>query len=370
MIAIDITTTQNQYAHRGIGVFTKAFIQQSLQDSSEKFLYIGFDENRLTYPEGHYLGLGKSMLAKPQTRGGYIHRISKAIEGYNHTASDPITKIFYPFIHSGIAYVHDVQTYVFVHDLIQKSTGVYSTKSFLHNRIKQVQYERDWSNVKKAYMVFTNSQTSKDELMRYYPHQNVAIAYLGIDHEMYFPNNAAIEQYILYYGGYEENKNTKLLINLFEAYKRKYTDDTQLVILGDGFSSLETYVKAKKSIAKDVIFKGFVSDEEKLTYIHSACLFMNFASYEGFGVSVMENIACGVPVLISDISIYRELYDGCAVFVPIHDAQSSLASTPKLIHTLIHDSVVRHSLIENELARSKEFDWGKTYNTIMQHIHL
>ena len=109
-----------------------------------------------------------------------------------------------------------------------------------------------------------------------------------------------IGEYILFIGTLEPRKNISRLI---EAYDLLYKDGIKLpiVIIGKRgwyYESIFKVVRDLKLEAK-VIFTGFISEEQKPYFIAGAKMFVYPSIYEGFGMPVLESMACGIPTIMS-----------------------------------------------------------------------
>lgn len=162
----------------------------------------------------------------------------------------------------------------------------------------------------KADAIITISESTKKDLLHFfnYPEEKVFVTHLGVRLPKVFENNSGILQkhnlqtkkYFLFAGMVSIRKN---LINLIKAYKQSGTcNDYKLVFSGGasmGYDKILEEVK-KTGLEKEVIFPGFVSDNELSDlFIHAkAFLFPTF--YEGFGMPIIEAMHYKVPVLIGD----------------------------------------------------------------------
>ena len=114
--------------------------------------------------------------------------------------------------------------------------------------------------------------------------------------------------FVLYLGTLEPRKN---LITLIEAYARlrtEYAREEKLVIAGGrGWMYKAIFEKVQElGLGSEVIFPGFVADEELVLWYRVASAFMYPSLYEGFGLPVAEALACGTPVVTSNVSSLPE----------------------------------------------------------------
>ena len=98
------------------------------------------------------------------------------------------------------------------------------------------------------------------------------------------------EKYILYAGRIEAAKGVHQLFKMFEQYSAK-NKDLKLYLIGDGM--LKDYQR------KNIIYKGFVSEEEKLRYMKDAIAFIHPSAFESLGIVLLESFMMGTPALVN-----------------------------------------------------------------------
>lgn len=161
--------------------------------------------------------------------------------------------------------------------------------------------------------------------------------------------------YILAVGSIDPRKNLRLLIRAIALLERK---DLMLVIVGwRGWGYGDLAKELEKLKAKiPVRFLGYLSDEE-LASLYTGAHFLVYPSlYEGFGLPVVEAMACGCPVICSNTSSLPEVAGDAAVFVSPYDVEG-LAEKMKL---LLDDEPLRQDLIHRGFSRASQFSWERT----------
>ena len=86
---------------------------------------------------------------------------------------------------------------------------------------------------------------------------------------------------------------------------------------------------------------------------------------EGFGLTCLEAMAAGAPVVATDLPSVRELTDGSAVLVPVDDAESLAAA----IAELLADKGRRAALADAGRRRAAEFSWGRATDAVVRAYH-
>src|SRR4030042_6657479 len=143
------------------------------------------------------------------------------------------------------------------------------------------------------------------------------------------------KRYILYFGTIEPRKNIFGLIKAFELLKEKNKDfkNVSLVIGGGkGWLFKEIFEAAEKSkYAKQIIFTGFVSPEDKTYLYNLAELFVYPSFFEGFGFPPLEAMACGVPTITSNTSSLPEIAGEAAIMIDPYDIEELAWAMAKIL---------------------------------------
>jgi glycosyltransferase involved in cell wall biosynthesis len=166
------------------------------------------------------------------------------------------------------------------------------------------------------------------------------------------------DNFLLFVGTIEPRKNLLTLIRSFENLLRNTTLRPQLVIAGEeGWltDELFDYVKLR-DFGDRVRWTGYVSDDD-LCALYSACRAFIYPSiYEGFGLPPLEAMACGAPVISSNIPSITEVLGDAPLLVTPTDAEA----LTKSIIDLWENKDERQRLSEAGQARAAEFSWERT----------
>ena len=169
--------------------------------------------------------------------------------------------------------------------------------------------------------------------------------------------------YILYVASRRPYKNIDGLIRAYRLLKDRYSIEHKLVITGLGGRAdpaLFSLVK-ESGLEGDVIFTGFVPDEELPTLYSGAELFVYPSFYEGFGLPILEAMACGVPVACSNRTSLPEVAaDAAILFEP-----SNIEEMAHSIHKILSEGALKEELIRRGRKRVEEFSWQKTANKVL-----
>jgi glycosyltransferase involved in cell wall biosynthesis len=246
-----------------------------------------------------------------------------------------------------------------------------------------------WS-ARAATRLIAISAATRDDLVRFagVPPEKVAVVYHGVSPRFRpVEDVAAIRQaqerygirppYFFYIGTVQPRKN---LARLIEAFARMTTDDRrpttegsasvrtaggrwsvvggpQLVIAGKRGWLTESIERraAELGVAERVRFTGYVADADVPALLSGALAFVFPSLYEGFGMPVLEAMACGAPVLTSSTSSLPEVAGDAALLVDPEDTAAIGAELARLAS----DAALRAELRQCGLARAASFTWDR-----------
>ncbi len=172
------------------------------------------------------------------------------------------------------------------------------------------------------------------------------------------------EKYILTVGTLEPRKNHLALIDAFDALVRTgQAGDCRLVIAGkQGWFYQDIFRRVESlGLSKQVIFLGYVPDDDLPGIYKQAMIFVYPSLYEGFGIPVLEAMACGCPVITSNISSLPEVAGQAAVLIEPTDP-GRLAEEMWL---LLNDPKRRESMIERGYIQAAKFSWERSARELL-----
>lgn len=178
-----------------------------------------------------------------------------------------------------------------------------------------------WFALKRASKIITVSQNTKNDILRMFKinSEKIEVIYNGIGEEFIKKNKTEItylynkfkipkdKKIIMYVGNLKPHKN---LERLLEAYaKIKNRENTILLLVGKAFANYSILQEKEKilKIDKQVIHTGIVSQEELVDLYNLTDIFVFPSLYEGFGIPVLEALACDTPVICSNTSSLPEV---------------------------------------------------------------
>lgn len=167
-------------------------------------------------------------------------------------------------------------------------------------------------------------------------------------------------RYLFNIGGFDRRKNLPLLIEAFAAAVPSMPDDVQLMIAGAPhtgnervFPPLEPVIR-QHELEGRVVLTGRVSNEERRALYQAAHVYITPSVYEGFGLTPLEAMACGVPAIVANRTSLPEVVGdaGLCVEPEVDDLAAAIVS-------LMTDDARRDDLSRRSLARAATFTWAE-----------
>jgi glycosyltransferase involved in cell wall biosynthesis len=279
--------------------------------------------------------------------------------------------IFHGFDHIGVPLFAKVGRYVAtIHDMIPLLWPQWVTRK--HRLVVTAAYYRLRH---QADMVITPSEATKADIVRHLQidPQRIAVIPWGCD-ERFQPGGdpehfAAVQQryrlpaqYLLFVGTLEPRKNLTTLLHAYAMLRAEWPgEDLKLVVAGrTGWLYTDIFDTVKRlALDEEVIFTGFVDDEDLPDLYRGAQLFVFPSLYEGFGLPILEAMASGVPVITSATASMPEVAGDAAILVDPHDSE---AIAEGMAQVLAEDRL-RQTMIQKGLVRARRFTW----DTVAQH---
>lgn len=216
--------------------------------------------------------------------------------------------------------------------------------------------------------IITISDNTKRDLITHYniPPDKVVTIYLGVDRKFKPLDKRLIMKYkkthdinfpfILYVGTLEPRKNITTLIKAFAKLKEEGIDHKLVLAGGKGWKYQSIFKLVEElHLQAEVVFMGYVSDEDLPSLYNAADLFVYPSLYEGFGLPPLEAMACGTPVITSNTSSFPEVIGTAGITVNPYDVSELVES----IREVLSNDALHANLKEKGLIRAKCFSWEK-----------
>jgi glycosyltransferase involved in cell wall biosynthesis len=230
-------------------------------------------------------------------------------------------------------------------------------------------------SIAQATHILADSRATRDDLAAIWqvPLEKITVLYSGVSRSFAPLDDVGVlramrqryglgdEPYVLSVSTIQPRKNYRMLIQSFRDVSRQLPH--HLVIAGGRGWLFEAVMAEvdRQGLADRVHFAGFVADTDLPALYSAADLFVFPSLYEGFGLPILEAMACGTPVLSSDASCLPEVAGDAAVLVSPHDVHAWSEAQLKLLTS----PGLRAGLVEAGLARAHQFSWEKSAQKLL-----
>ena len=273
------------------------------------------------------------------------------------------------FPHFNVPIFYPGKYVVTIHDLIKHASRgrETTTKAPLLYWLKYLGYRVVfWNAVKRAKKILVPSEWVKNELIKQYHLEpaKVVVTYEGVDEKLRIANcelrikNAILEKYkikkpfVVYTGSLYPHKNIERLIKATKSL------NLSLVIVCSRNVFWERIRKRVEELGaeKFVNLVGFVPDEELVKIYQEAVALVQPSLMEGFDLTVVEAMTAGLPVIVSDIPVHREICGQAALYFD----PKSIDDISSKLELVSRDLNLRNKLRDFGFNQAKKYDWKKT----------
>ncbi len=297
-------------------------------------------------------------IAKPQTTNKYLahiwtHLVLPFKKGKVLFCPANIAPIFVPKSKKLVVTIHDVAFLTYPK----------SFSSFFRFYYKTVMP----TIIQRADKIITISNYSKEEIKNYYPKSRgkTEVIYLGLDENFKILENIKKKNQILYVGSLNKRKN---FIGVLKAFELLNLQDYRLLIVGNFSTNFAIDDDSKKILEKtkqnpNIEFKSNINNDELIQIYNESKLFLFPSYYEGFGLPILEAMACGTPVICSNNSSLPEVGGDAVIYCDAYDVND----IKDKIEQVLKDDKLQQEMIKKGLKRASEFSWEKSAN---EHLAL
>jgi glycosyltransferase involved in cell wall biosynthesis len=249
-------------------------------------------------------------------------------------------------------------TIVNCHDLIP----------WVFDKDRSLMWRNNIAGLKKAGRIITGSEFSKREIVHYlnYPPERVHVIPDAVDQSIYYPkrDKRVLKQLdipeshkvILYVGSETPRMNLPTILKAIHKLKKRLPN-IKLLKIGDPqkYGARESLLRLIKelNLERDVIFTGYVPEEELPKFYNVANLLVYPCLYAGFGLPPLEAMACGTPVITSNTTSLPEVVGEAGLMIDPYNVNSW---TDKMYEVLTNQDLI-NDLVNKGLNRCKTFDW-------------
>lgn len=227
-------------------------------------------------------------------------------------------------------------------------------------------------SVRAARQVIAVSQATKQDVVALFgvPADRIDVVYNGVDASFCLAPAAQVEafrrrqrlpeRYILHLGTLEPRKNLVRLVQAFAQVKGMDSGQPPIKLVlagGKGWDYDAIFAEVThQGLEQEVLFPGYVADEELVWWYRAAAVFAYPSLLEGFGLPVLEAMACGAPVVTSNVSSLPEVAGDAALLV---DPTSVDALAAALLR-LLDGTTLAAELRTRGLHQAARFPWSRT----------
>lgn len=264
--------------------------------------------------------------------------------------------------------------------------------------LNPLKHEESWLNrwlfkfslggLKRAARIISDSEATKKDLIKFLEitPDKIKVIPLGVEEKFRVIDNQGEldrvrrkfniphdRKVLMHVGGSAYNKNIEGVLRALSALTRKQFIDSpkanrrlrinstfqqlSFVKIGSDFTEIQKGLIRELDIEDRVKYLGQVSEEDLIALYNIADVFVFPSFYEGFGLPVLEAMACGTPVVTAKLSSLPKVVGEAAILVDPYNSTEIALAISKVLH---YDTAQYHSLVQKGLERAKRFSWQKT----------
>lgn len=223
--------------------------------------------------------------------------------------------------------------------------------------------------VSKSIIAISNA--TKSDIVRHYPFaaRKTSVTYLGYDSDKFNLNisgkdvrrikdkHAIVDDYILFLSTLKPSKNVEGLIEAFSKISNRFPK-IKLVVAGKkGWMFGTIFEKAEKlGLTDKIVFTDYVPESDRAALVKGAKVYVLPSFWEGFGIEILNAMACGVPVVASEVGSIPEVAGEAAVLINPRSINSIAGGIAKVLSLSETDY---NKLVERGLTQVRKFSWEK-----------
>jgi glycosyltransferase involved in cell wall biosynthesis len=376
-IGLDISPLQNGHRFRGIGSYTRGLLRgfRALDTDDEFRLYywqsLPLDLDPSVLPrntrcvEVPYPALGRAsaLVAQQLLMLPLLARAGLDLMHCPGVVQDPAA--------GGPSLAWSRRNAVTVHDL---TPLVYPNQFLTGKALREFVYRLMLRGVRAAKCVIADSLSTKADLVRLLsiPASRVFVVPLAVDDTFRpaatgaglapLPQAIGDAPFLLHVGGDVPNKNVETLLYSFSKLVDRFGVPHALVVVGPEGPRLARFRATRPDLATRVVRVNGLPQSELLALYRKAEVVVFPSTYEGFGLPILEAMACGTPVIASTVSSVPEVAGDAACLVDPYDSEGLTES----MMSLLGSEARRKQLSAAGMARAAGFTWERTAAMTLQ----
>ncbi len=264
-----------------------------------------------------------------------------------------------------LPYWSELRTVVTVHDFIDEN----SFQTMSGNYMGFVAHKR--KVIEQADAIIAVSHATKQDILKYTQAEadSISVIYHGINKDFaatsptkeeinhFRAENRIKKPYWLFVGRRPRYKNFGVLLRAWEKITHIHRIDSYLVAVGphDGLESWQIDFLIKNCLEQRLLSLSRVDDRTLSVAYHGATAFIFPSLFEGFGIPLLEAMACNAPIIASDIPVFHEVASDAALYFDPHDDEALAEAMVQIL-----DDRLRQDLIRKGRNRLSHFSWDKS----------
>lgn len=217
--------------------------------------------------------------------------------------------------------------------------------------------------------IITTSENTKRDLIKllHIPEEKISVVWIGLEErfyqhhqvsEQFYSRYQLPQQFLLYVGRQDPYKGLQYLVDAYALLPAALRQTYKVVIAGKTDPRYISDVHAtveQHGLQQDVIFLDYIPDDDLPRLYSAATLLIHPSLYEGFGLTPLEAMACGTPVVYADSSSLTELLGEAGLAV----APASSEALARGIHKLFKDEQLRQTLAQRGRRHARQYSWSQ-----------
>jgi glycosyltransferase involved in cell wall biosynthesis len=373
-IGVDACCWSNR---RGFGRFTRELLRAIIAaDRTNEYVFFVDQETAANngLPRDVQLSVAATRVSPMQAASASGRRSLRDLWALSRQVmKHDLDLFFFPAVYSFFPIFNRTRVIVTIHDMIADH---HPEAVFPSRRLQLFWKAKQYAAVRQSDLVLTVSDHSKRQIINYFRLPERRVRVISEASSAVFkslPRDKQSEQvlsryqikaderFLLYVGGISPHKNLKVLIKAFQQLVGNASFfNVRLVLVGDykhdTFHSDYPQLKQQLEtlgIKDKVIFTGFVEDSDLVHIYNAASILVLPSLEEGFGLPVVEAMACGTPVVCSDRGSLPEVLGAAGRYFDPYQEQTLV----RVLQEVLGNDALRVEMSRSGLARSEEFRW-------------
>lgn len=209
----------------------------------------------------------------------------------------------------------------------------------------------------RADLIIASSNNTKKDLLNIYgvSSTKIKVVYPAIDSKVFIKSGKFknINPYFLFVGAFKPTKNLQNIIKAFIEFSQIYSKKFDLILVGGDSEEIREISKDNSKLGIKIM--GFVKDQELQKIYKGAFTFVSPSFYEGFGMTLLEAMRFGLPIITSKKGSIPEVVSKNSIFVN----PNNYKEIAKQMISLSENNILRRKISKEEIKKSKEFSPNK-----------